>query len=121
LATAIAWGETPYRVARRTSDDPATLQLHVLHIHDLQERIIFHSQWLRVESAEIADAYDSLVKAIKDRTMPHIREAWTRAPLTEGSHMNLGGPIYPCDVTKECNEFVTSVRRELGLIDGGRT
>jgi hypothetical protein len=66
-----------------------------------------------VESPKIADAYDSLVKVIKDQTMPHIREAWTRAPLTEGSHMNLGGPIYPCDVTQECEYFLAAVRQKL--------
>ena len=118
LSTAIAWGEIPYRVARRTSDDPATLQVHVLHIHELQERITFHSQWLRVESPEIADAYDDLVRAIKRLTLPNAQDAWNRAPLTSGREMNIGA-LYACDVSTECNAFVTAVRRELNLTDGG--
>lgn len=115
LATAIAWGETTYRVARRTSDDPATLQLHALHIHDLQERITFHQQWLRVESPHIADSYDALVEAIKRLTRPNIQDAWTRATLTEGSHMNLGD-LYQCEVTHECNAFLTAVGGDLDRI-----
>jgi len=112
LATAVAWAETPYRVARRTSDDPATLQLHALHIHDLQERIVLHQQWLRVESSDIADTYDALVGAIKRLTMPNIQDAWARAPLTAGSQMNLGA-LYDCPVTDECNAFLAAVGRYL--------
>lgn len=120
LATAFAWAETAYRVARRTSDDPATLQLHALHIHDLQERLIHQEQWLSVESPEIAAAYTKLVQAIKEKTRPNVQDAWQRTPVTQGSEMNLGG-IYKCDVTVECAEFLTAVGSMLDRISPRET
>lgn len=114
LSTAIAWAETPYRVARRTSDDPATLQMHAMHFHDLQEQIVFYQQWLHVESPNIAGTYDRLVDAIKVRTRPSIQDAWAKPPITEAAQMNLG-LIYEFDVAQECSDFVTAVRRELKL------
>lgn len=120
LSTAIAWGETPYRVARRTSDEPATLGVHAMHLHELQEGIIFHQQWLHVESPEIGRAYDRLVEAIKARSRQSIQDAWRRPPVVGGAGMNLG-TMYQCDVTQECNDFVTAVRHELKSLGAKET
>lgn len=114
LSTAIAWAETPYRIARRTSDGPEALQLHATHMHDLQERIVYHQQWLRVESPAIAETYDRLVAAVKRITGPHLQAAWQRPATVTPEQMNLGA-LYPCEVTKECQDFVAAVRRELKL------
>lgn len=114
LATAIAWAEIPYRVARRTSDDADVLQAQAARIHELQERIVYHQQWLRVESPAIAERYDRLVAAVKRIAGPNIQAAWARPALSSAEQMNLG-PLYRCDLTQECNEFVAAVRRELNL------
>jgi hypothetical protein len=114
LATALAWAETPYRIARRTSDDPATLERHALHLHDLQERILFHQQWLNVESPGIAELYRQLVGAVKAIAQQQLKDAWDRPSVTAAGQMNLGG-IYPGEVSQECENFVAAVRRKLEL------
>ena len=48
IADALSWLELPYRI-RRTSDTPETLGALAERVHHLQERLLFHENWLRIE------------------------------------------------------------------------
>ena len=80
FATAMEWTEFPYRIARRLSNDAEAVAPIVAAMHESQERICFHTNWLRAVSDDIERAYASLVDAVKTRSEPHIHEAWRRDP-----------------------------------------
>lgn len=104
LALAVSWTEVPYRVARRTSDDPETIALIVEHVHSLQEQLEANRQWLMFESVKVGSAYQQLVGAAKTQCEPHIRAAWLRDPATTAQAQNLGA-LYRADIDDACATF----------------
>src|SRR5947209_2803991 len=63
FAAAMQWLEFPYRIARRLSNESEDVSSIVEAMHELQQQIEFHSNWLRSVSEGIANAYGSLVSA----------------------------------------------------------
>jgi hypothetical protein len=51
---AMAWTEFPYRIARRLSNEADAVGPIVARMHDAQEQICFHENWLRSVSDDIA-------------------------------------------------------------------
>jgi hypothetical protein len=90
VKTLVALAEYPYRIRRRTSDDPDELARLVGIGHDLQEQLRCHQTWIITESRWVADIYRETIQAITDETAPASRAAWTSEPINTGSGMNLG-------------------------------
>lgn len=57
------------------------------------------------------------MKAAKTVAQEQLRDAWAGPPVTNAGQMNLGD-IYPGDVSLQCKNYVTAVRRKLGLSEG---
>jgi hypothetical protein len=112
FAAAMVWTEFPYRIARRFNDDADACEPIVALMHEAQESIAFHQNWLRSVSESVASAYENLVTAVKDKAAPHIEAAWRRAPAHGPDGMILGD-AYPVDVSKEIAEFTRQVQRDL--------
>lgn len=98
VTTLVAWIEYPYRVRRRTDDEPETLAALVERGHDLQERLACHHAWITTEDADTAAAYQDARAAIGQLVGPAVREAWDTAPAATAAAMNLGdwGPASAC-------------------------
>ena len=90
IADALSWLELPYRIRRRTSDTPETLGALAERVHHLQERLLFHDNWLRIEVPQAYPKYQELVRGVKEVALPFIREAWNTAPIDGASSMNVG-------------------------------
>jgi hypothetical protein len=99
IRTLVAWVEFPYRVRRRTSDDPATLTELATLGHDLQERLACHQAWIATDRPELAECYQRTRAAVSAAVGPAVTEAWSTPPVTRASDMNLGGwgPASACD------------------------
>jgi hypothetical protein len=108
------WLEFPYRIARRLSNDPAEVGQIVRAMHDAQQELEFHLNWLRSVSEDIAEAYSQLVRAVKDGTRLHLEEAWRREPAVLPEGMILGG-IFAVDVDTEIKAFTRETRRNLSI------
>ena len=104
FAAAMLWLEFPYRIARRLSNDPAEVNPIVLAMHEAQQQIEFHSNWLGSVSDEIANAYGRLVRAVKQETRMHIEEAGGANPRPSQRGMILGD-TFAIDVASEIEAF----------------
>ena len=112
FAAAMRWTEFPYRIARRLSNQPGVCSPIIMAFHETQEEICFHENWLRSVSDDIADAYSSLVRAVKDRSRQHIESAWKQPPAQIPEGMILGD-AFPVVVTAEVASFTRQIRRNL--------
>src|ERR1035437_1013535 len=85
-----AWSEYPYRVRRRTSDDPDELARLAGLGHDLQERLRWHETWVASESGWVSSHYRRAMLYISEHIGPAVADAWNHPPSESASGMVLG-------------------------------
>lgn len=112
ITDALAWLELPYRIRRRSDDTSVTIAGLVNRMHDLQERLLLHESWLRVELPEAHASYCALVRAAKDAVRDTLRGAWGSPPAARPTDQNLDDLAIP-SVDCEVLSFATQVRRFL--------
>ena len=83
----------PYRIRRRHNTPEARNEISV-ELDKIQSRIAFQHAWLQIEAAEVAVAYDLLVRAARSEAGQQMKDAWTRPSPTLDEEMSLGGS-YP--------------------------
>ena len=109
VRTLVAWAEYPYRVRRRTDDDPATLAALANHGHDLQERLAYHQVRIATDHPDLARSYAKARSVIDAVVGPAIRDAWRSSPATKAADMNLTAP----DTGEECKLAITNLQHEI--------
>jgi len=114
FAAAMEWTEFPYRIARRLSNDAEAVVPIVAAMHEAQQQICFHENWLRSVSDNIATAYSDLLAEVKAKSEPHIHTAWKQPPAEVPEGMILGN-AFPVDVSAEVAELSKQIRRDLSL------
>jgi len=94
----VAWVEFPYRVRRRTSDDPETLAGLANVGHDLQESLACNEAWIATEYPKLARRYAQTRATVNAAVGPDLTEAWESPPVRKAAEMNLGpwGPARMC-------------------------
>ena len=115
VETLVAWLEFPYRVRRRTDDEPATLSALADLGHDLQERLACHEAWIATECPPVARSYGKTRQTMGPVVGAAISEAWEMPPVTKPAEMNLGdwGPGSACASTIAA--FQRQVEQRFGL------
>ena len=115
VQTLVAWTEFPYRVRRRTDDNPATLSGLVELGHDIQERLACHQAWIATEHPPVAASYGKARQTIGPTIGAAISEAWNTPPASSAVEMNLGdwGPGATCEAAVA--EFQRQVERRFGI------
>lgn len=93
----VAWAEYPYRIRRRTDDEPATLSALANHGHTLQEQLAESKAWVAAESQAVSKVFDSCLKELSARVSPACIAAWQAPPVTTAAAMVLGD-VGPRDV-----------------------
>jgi hypothetical protein len=88
-AALVAWGEFPYRVARRTSDAPEVLAALAGHGHDTQEALACRRAWVVGESRILAEVFAATASRLKPQVAAATQEAWRRAPMQGAAGMVL--------------------------------
>ena len=90
IQTLVAWIEFPYRVRRRTDDNPVTLSSFAELGHDIQERLACHQAWIATEHPPVATSYSKTRQTIDPVIGAAISEAWNTPPTGTAAQMNLG-------------------------------
>lgn len=96
-----AWGQFPFRIRRRTDDEPETLRKLEALGAEIQERLAYASGWVAAESPAMGELFTELVTALRAEVAVHNREAWAAAAVARPSDMNLAGPPTRGDVDDE--------------------
>lgn len=113
-AALVAWGEFPYRVRRRTSDDASSLKELATLGHNLQERLARSQMWVASDSAKMSAKYEATVQALKDAVQAPTREAWSSGPVVKAGDMNVEGFPGP-DTSMHVTKFREGVKWRFGL------
>ena len=83
--------EYPYRIRRRTDDDPATLATLAATGHDLQERLAEVRAWIAAESRPISEVFDACLTELDQPFKQACQQPWSSPPVTGPGQMNLNG------------------------------
>lgn len=83
--------EYPYRIRRRTSDEPEVLTTLTAAGHDLQESLAETRAWIATESTVLSEVFDNCLTQLDAAFKQACADAWNAAPVTTAAGMNLGG------------------------------
>ncbi len=86
-----AWAEYPWRIRRRTSNQPEVLAALADRGHDLQETLADREAWCAAEHDVMGQLMAHLRAQLSLSVRPAIEQAWAQSDLvTAGEQMNLG-------------------------------
>jgi hypothetical protein len=110
----VAWCEYPYRIRRRTDDEPATLAGLANLGHDLQERLARHRAWVSAENSAVGQVFDQVITAVRVPVGRASAEAWNTSPVTTAQGMNVT-PFGPGDLSQDLNRLNVAVAYRFGV------
>lgn len=115
-AVLVAWGEFPYRVARRTSDEPDVRAALVGRAHDAQEALACRRAWVVCESVVMGEVYSASTAQLRPQVAEATQAAWRRTPATTGAGMVLsdGQPTPQVDVQRFVDLWCVALRYRFG-------
>jgi hypothetical protein len=85
IRTLVAWREFPYRVLRRSADDAPTYATLTDKGHKIQEDLAYWTSWIASDSTRVADAYRSVVRALRGHLIAPIQTAWDAPAANTGA------------------------------------
>jgi hypothetical protein len=109
----VAWAEYPYRIRRRTTDDPAELARLANLGHDLQEALRYRQTWVTAEDVWLARVFQEVRDDLAVALRPACADAWKSAPISRASEMNLNG-WGPVGANRHLERFERAVRFRFG-------
>jgi hypothetical protein len=113
LAAVERYAELPYRILRRQDSTPEVRGHIAEQVHEVQQDILFHKSWVRIQSSEVAEAYESLLRAMREEAGAAMTRAWNTAPIFRDEDMPLGtGFSFPL-MNAERVKYVEAVRWQL--------
>ena len=107
------YAELPYRILRRQDSTPEVRGRIADQVHEVQQDILFHKSWVRIQSPEVADVYDALLGAMREEAGGAMTQAWNTAPITRDEDMPLGASFSFTQMGVERVKYVEAVRRQL--------
>ena len=109
LAAVERYAELPYRILRRQDSTPEVRGRITELIHEVQQDILFHESWVRIQSSDVADTYDALLRVMRVEAGTAMTQAWNMAPITKDEDMPLGsGFTFPL-MAEQRRKYVKAV------------
>lgn len=113
LAAVERYAELPYRILRRQDSTPEIRGRVAELVHEVQQDILFYKSWVRIQSPEVAEVYDTLLRAMREEAGAAMTQAWNTAPITRDDDMPLGtGFRFPL-MAEQRGKYVEAVRWQL--------
>jgi hypothetical protein len=103
----------PYRIRRRHNTPEARHEISV-ELDKIQSRIAFEHAWLQIEAAEVAVAYDLLIRTARSEAGHQMKDAWTHPPPTLDEEMTLEGCYPRVEFDAARNNCITAMCISLG-------
>jgi hypothetical protein len=113
LAAVERYAELPYRIVRRQDSTPEVRGLIAEQVHKVQQDILFHKSWVRIQSSEVAEVYDALLGAMREEAGTAMTQAWNTAPVIRDEDMPLGHIFSFPRMNAERVKYVEVVRWQL--------
>ncbi len=114
LAAVERYAELPYRVLRRQESTPEVRGRIAEFIHDVQQDLLFHQSWMRIQDPRVADAYDSLLRITREEAGAAMTEAWSESPIASDEAMPLRRQRFCFSrMSEERSKYIEAVRYEL--------
>jgi phage-related minor tail protein len=113
LAAVERYAELPYRILRRQDSTPEVRGHIAEQVHEVQQDILFHKSWVRIQSSEVAEVYDALLGAMREEAGVAMTQAWNTAPITRDEDMSLGDGFSFTQMGVERVRYVEAVRWQL--------
>lgn len=89
LAAVERYAELSYQIRRRQASTPEVRGRMAEFIHDVQQDLLFHKSWVRIQAPRVADVYDFLLRATREEAGFAMTEAWNTAPISKDEDMSL--------------------------------
>lgn len=109
----VAWAEYPYRIRRRTSDEPTVLNLLADRGHEHQEALRYRETWILSENRWVAKVFAEVRRELAALLGPACNEAWATDPVNDAAAMTLGGWGPQC-VEEQIKRFERAVAFRFG-------
>ncbi len=113
LAAVERYAELPYRVLRRQDSTPEVRGRIAEFIHEVQQDLLFHKSWIRIQAPRVAGVYDSLLRTTIEEAGSAITEAWNTTPVSKDEDMPLGVSLSFPRMAEERVKYVEAVSYEL--------
>jgi hypothetical protein len=113
LAAVERYAELPYRILRRQDSTPEVRGSTAEQVHEVQQDILFHKSWVRIQSSEVADTYDALLEAMRVEAGSAMTQAWNTTPISKDEDMPLGAGFSFPQLDTEKVKYLEAVRRQL--------
>lgn len=107
------YAQMPYRIRRRPGTLEARNQIS-MELNNIQSRIAFQHAWLYIEAADVAAAYDLLIRAARGEAGLQMKEAWTRPAPTTDEQMTLEAAYPRMQLDSARSQCITVMRAALG-------
>ncbi len=119
LAAVERYAELPYRVLRRQGSTPEVRGRIAEFIHEVQHDLMFHRNWMRIQSPRVADVYDSLLQTTREEAGSAMTDAWKVTPISKDEDMPLGVSFTFPRMAHERIKYIEAVRYELEFPPSG--
>lgn len=113
LAAVERYAELPYRILRREDSTPEVRGRMADHVHGVQQDLLFHKSWVRIQSPSVADVYDALLRITREEAGSAMTEAWRTIPICKDEDMPLGVGLRFPRMEEERARYVRAVGHEL--------
>lgn len=90
LAAVERYAELPYRILRRQDSTPEVRGRMADFVHGVQQDLLFHKSWVRIQSPRVAEVYDALLRITREEAGSAMTKAWRTAPISKDEDMPLG-------------------------------
>jgi phage-related minor tail protein len=113
LAAVERYAELPYRILRRQDSTPEVRGHIAEQVHEVQQDILFHKSWVRIQSSEVAEVYDALLGAMREEAGVAMTHAWNTSPITRDEDMPLRYGYSFTQMNAQRAKYVEAVRWQL--------
>lgn len=113
LAAVERYAELPYRIRRRQDSTPEVRGRIAEFIHEVQQDLLFHKSWMRIQAPNVVEVYDSLLQATREEAGSAMSEAWSMTPIARDEDMPFGEHLDFPRMEVERARYVRAVSYEL--------
>jgi hypothetical protein len=114
FSACMEYKEFVFVIYRRGKSDPEAERLRISEaLRDVQKRMGYHQAWLETESDKVAEAYDMLVRRLRNVAGSEMKAMWRNPPITKDEQMIIEKPIDWKDLGEFEKRYIKTVKREL--------